>query len=252
MKYFMTLVAMLLLNISNINKATAAEYTEVHVDLCHSDEQDLLSKLDLSFEKRVFRNIAYFDTKNLNLFNSNLILRIRSSAEEHSLTVKIRNLKREQVDSKWLNSSDFKCESDLYFNKNTSSCSLSLNLTSTMIDDVFIGKTSIGSALPSSAVELIHDYIDLSFPIDQAQIAGPSSTYYWSWINSEFSKKLSLEIWTLGEKKIQEISTRVPVELADSGYKKLAAFLSEKGIAICDTDQQESKTKEALLYYLIK
>jgi hypothetical protein len=217
---------------------------ELKVTLTDASARRVVTALGLGRSQS--SDIYFYDTPDLELFDSGVILRARkiSGAPDDS-TIKIRPLDPEEA-LEWIpevvDESGFKCEIDRSPNAETSSCSLTTGQDSGEIDDVADGDRRIDQ-LYSSEQELVFEtfspvYFDDLIPL------GPIDADRWRLEPDELRERLTVERWTLPDGSlIVELSMRVEQDEADEALEELLAFAEDEGLEV---GPDSTKTRLAL------
>jgi hypothetical protein len=194
------------------------------------------------------REITFYDTPWLELYDGGVVLRARKQIDAaDDSTIKLRPIDPELVDGSWFSLSGFKCEEDRSATKSVMSCSLTVKQDRGEIDEVADGVRSIDKLFSSDQEELLSTYA-YTPAWDELAVLGPADARVWKVKVSSFGSTLTFELWELPDNsQILELSTRVSAESADQKQAQLAAYLQSKGF---DTStEQETKTQAALDYF---
>lgn len=195
------------------------------------------------------RIIYFYDTPELDLVNSGIVIRARRRiGEQHDTTVKLRPVKPEIVSEKWKTLVGFKIESDASEKGVVKSASLTMPVRKGHIKKVAKGKKSASALftdeqklLPLSLAERKIDYKTL-VPL------GPIRASRWKITSEALPWPMSVELWTRGDSaRILEVSIKVPVIQAAAATAGFFAFLAEVGAE--HDNAQQAKTRWALNYY---
>jgi hypothetical protein len=214
-----------------------------------ADEIDLgLSALAVEDADAELREIYFYDTPELALYEAGMILRARvRHGGEDDTTVKLRPLRASQVAKKWFSVKGFKCEIDRVGDVGTEACSLTRPEDADDIDDVAAGQASVKSLFSDQQEELAGRYGEEP---DWSELAtlGPVDASVWTLEVEELPEDLTVELWTLpDESRILELSMRVDAKEADGAAEALAAFAGDLGLD--PSSQEESKTSTTLLFF---
>lgn len=192
------------------------------------------------------RDVWFYDTSDLELFDAGVILRGRDKqGEDDDSTVKLRPMAADDVAPEWFELDGFKCEEDRSLTKSVSSCSLTVEQDEGELDDIAKGDRAIDKAFSSEQEDLLDAYSAVAIDWDRLQPLGPVAAQVWKVKPKSFSQKLTMELWQLPDSsRLFEISVRSDPELADDKLTALADYLESLGF---DTSQQqETKTRAAL------
>lgn len=223
---------------------STAGLVEVKVLLDPSVIDAAIARFGLQTSKAAARDVWFYDTESLDLFDQGLTLRARKKkSDDDDSTVKLRPVLPEDVAPEWFDESGFKCEGDWTGDRHVDSCSLTVTQDPGEIDDVGDGTRAI-KALFSSEQE---DFADTSAaaPVDYDTLLplGPIDVRVWT-VKTSSLGKLTFEHWDVaGQLELCEVSLRVTESQAPAVQQKLAAYLSKKGLS---TTEAETKTKASL------
>jgi len=223
---------------------SAAGLVEVKV-LLDPDAIDVaIARFGLRTSKAAARDVWFYDTESLDLFDQGLTLRARKKkSDDDDSTVKLRPVLPEDVAPEWFDESGFKCEEDWTGDRHVGSCSLTVTQDPGEIDDVGDGLRAV-KALFSNEQETFAD-TSAAGPVDYEALLplGPIDARVWT-VKTSSLGKLTFEHWDVaGELELCEVSLRVSEDDAEAIQQKLAAYLAKKGLA---TTEAETKTKSSL------
>lgn len=223
---------------------STAGTVEVKVLLDPADIDTAIARFGLETSKASVRDVWFYDTASLELFDGGLTLRARKkkNAADDS-TVKRRPVLPEDVADEWFDEPGFKCEADWTGEHHVDSCSLTVTQDSGEIDDVGDGQRAVKS-LFSSEQETFADTSDAG-PVDYDSLLalGPIDARVWT-VKTSALGKLTFEHWDVaGALELCEVSLRVSESKARATQQKLGSYLSKKGLS---TSEAETKTKASL------
>lgn len=195
------------------------------------------------------RDVWFYDSAGLELFDSGVILRGRSKADaSDDSTVKFRPMDASEVDSEWLALDGFKCEIDRTLAKSVSSCSLAAAQDEGELEDIAKGERDIDKAFSSEQEDLLAAYSPIGVEWADLLPLGPVDARVWKVKPKTFDSKLTMELWTLSDSsRFLEVSLRAAPADADGMLAALATYLESRGF---DVDaEQETKTRAALEHF---
>lgn len=230
-----------------------ADSTEGEVELKVTLRPEQISrakkKFGLKTSVAATRDVWFYDTPELSLFEGGLILRARDKhGEPDDSTVKLRPMLPEDVDASWFELSGFKCEEDRSVTKSVSSCSLTVIQDEGEIGDVADGVRDIDKLFSSDQEALIDGYASVVVDFPGLSLLGPVDAKVWKVTPSGFDQKLTMELWELPDStRLLEVSLRASPAKADATLTALVDYLAARGF---DTsEQQETKTRAALEFF---
>jgi len=211
--------------------------------------------LHLSLDRAERRWVYFYDTADLTLFEGGVVLRARKVDDgADDSTVKARPLSAEDVSAAWLDEDGFKCEIDRLPDREVSSCSLTREPDRGEIDDVADADRAVRTLFDDDQERFFEERswatTQESYPpsLDEVLVLGPADVWVWKVTTSALDEALTVELWVLPDgTELCEVSTKTDFDAADSAFEALIDYLTERGIAIGDT--QETKTRVALEYF---
>lgn len=192
------------------------------------------------------RDIWFYDTADLALFDQGVILRGRNKVgEDDDSTVKLRPMDADDVAEEWFDLDGFKCEEDRSLHKSVSSCSLTVEQDEGELEEIAEGMRAIDKAFSSEQEDLLATYAATPVAWDDLQPLGPIPARVWKVSPKSFPHKLTMELWELPDSsQLFEVSMRATPDVANERLLALADYLASRGF---DTSsQQETKTRAAL------
>jgi hypothetical protein len=230
-----------------LGKADAVEgRVELKVMLSSDQISRAQKKFGLKAGAAAERDIWFYDTTELELFDQGVILRGRNKhGEDDDSTVKLRPMAAEDVAPEWFALDGFKCEEDRSLTKSVSSCSLTVVQGENELEDIAAGDRAIDKAFSSDQEDLLATYASVPVDWDRLRPLGPVDASVWKVTPKSFSQKLTMELWELPDgSRLFEVSTRTSPEQASDLLTEMAAYLEALGF---DTSaEQETKTRAAL------
>lgn len=232
-----------------LGKADSAS-PEVELKITLRSDQIGLAKQKFGLRDSVAakRDVWFYDTLDLELFESGVILRGRSkSKDSDDSTVKLRPMNAEDIAPEWFDLDGFKCEEDRSLDKSVSSCSLSATQDEGELEAIAAGERAVDKAFSSEQEDFLASYALEAATWDELYPLGPVAAQVWKVVPKTFGRKLTMELWQLEDSsRILEVSMRAAPELADQRLEELASYLESRGF---DTStQQETKTRAALAH----
>jgi len=191
------------------------------------------------------RDIWFFDTPWLELYDAGVILRAREvDGNDDDSTVKLRPFTAPELDSELRGLDDMKCEIDRDPDHETSACSLKIDQEEGLIGDVVAGERQLRT-LFSSDQEYMLAVHGPGISLTELLALGPIPARVWTLRSDELSEKVTAELWYMPDgTQVLELSMKVDVADADDGMEELLDFIDARDLAL--SDEQESKTERAL------
>jgi hypothetical protein len=228
---------------------SAPMMVEVKEMIAAGDVERAADALHLSPSKAERREVYFYDTADLELFDAGLILRTRKVIDgADDSTVKMRPLQANEVSKGWFDLEGFKCEIDQTAGKAIPSCSLTIRQDQGEIDEVAQGTRSVDKLYSSEQELFASSYCPVEPDWGGLQVLGPVDALVWKVKSSKLSGPMTAERWELPNGTvILEVSMKAPQSEAAAVQAELERYLGGKGLSI-DNDQ-ETKTRAVLQYY---
>lgn len=194
------------------------------------------------------RDVTFYDTADLALFDDGVILRTRRVlGDDDDSTVKLRPLRANKVDGRFLDLDDFKCEYDRSVGKRAvSSCSLTTTQGPGEIVKAARGEQRIATLFTADQLAFLAEHASVP---DWSTIRafGPIAAEVWKFEPEPLGgEKVTVERWTVpGGARSLEVSIKVKGKKARTAEKSLKAWVASRGAT--PSDAQETKTKGALI-----
>jgi len=225
--------------------------TEIKIYVSTAEQTLAFGALGLAGKKEQKREISYYDTLGLELYQAGLILRARDKkGKDDDSTVKLRPMDPAQVDPGWYDEEEFKCEEDRSGAKSVVSCSLTVEQGEDEIDEVADGDRPVDKLFSNAQEALIDAYAAVEVPWQQLAVLGPVKVRRWTLkpdeLDGAFAHKVTVEEWQLPE-TVLELSIKVPRSEADAVQADFRTFVASLGL---DPDTPPaSKTRLALEHF---
>lgn len=227
--------------------ATARPASLVELKVTVDESQVALARdlLGLDHASAEVREVTFYDTPELAMFQAGVILRARKViGGPDDVTAKIRPLAAEQVTRSWFALDGFKCEIDRTATRSTSSCSLKVAIDGDDIDDAADGILSVKKLFDDDQEDFLDGYA-IDVPWDDVVPLGPIDALAWELEPEHLSFDLDAELWMLPDGlDVLELSTKVSAADADEAWDEMDAFLRDSGLD--PSNRQETKTRLAL------
>lgn len=225
--------------------------TEIAASLKEESLPLLYKNLQLENYEMKKREIYYFDTEKLDLYNSNLILRARiKSIFKGSVTVKLRPLNPKLVPPRFFSMKGFKCERDLRVNGGDKiSCSLKRKMSTRIIKEYVGMGRNIWDLFTADQHSFIFHFLPETLKELNLKVIGPVKSHYWDFFPGALGIECTADYWVLPSgTKILELSTRFPMEEEEKYISLFEDYLQDKQIEL--TEKPISKTSVVLKEFI--
>jgi hypothetical protein len=192
------------------------------------------------------RYIYFFDTPELELFETGIIARARRIVgSAHDSTIKFRPVVPDSVPALWRTHKGFKLEADSSDKGVIKSASLTMPVIKGLIKRVAAGKDPIASLFTEQQLLFLLSLASKKLEYEKVVVMGPIRTWRWKYNDPALPWPLTGELWRREDgSRMFEVSIKVPVVQAAAATAGFMAFLAEVG-AERDNGQQ-AKTRWAL------
>lgn len=237
-------------NLSSMENSESDDVKDVEIKVTIRENQELLATraLNLSEEKAQRREIYFFDTPSLALFEAGIILRARIVEDDpDNSTVKIRPIDPSHIAKAWKDMDDFKLEADWVGERKVCSASLDARQKRGEIDEVAAGGRELRKLFSAEQEQFLAAYTDTRIDFNSLIVLGPIKVLRWEHRYNDLDHEVCIEEWRLpmtGTDLI-EISIKAPTGEANAAQGEFKKWLTLRGLS--SDSQQETKTRVALI-----
>jgi hypothetical protein len=222
---------------------------EIKITAREKDEDVVPRALELADEEHESRQVYFFDTDELTLFDGGVALRarlVRDGADDS--TVKLRPVVPSEVDARWLATEGFEIEVDVVGDDPVCSAKLSVDQKRDEISEVADGSRPLRKLFSQAQEDLIAEDAPLAISWDDLRVLGPVDVRKWEIEREGCPYEITVEEWLLPDgTDFVELSIKVEPDEAQEAGESFRAFLVEKQL---DTEgSQQTKTRAALSYF---
>jgi hypothetical protein len=224
---------------------SASGRTELKVTIDPLDIRRARYRLSLVNADSQERQIWFFDTPALELYEAGVILRAREiDGEPDDSTVKLRPFELGDLAHSFRTLDGLKCEVDRSPDTATPACSLKVEQDDGEIAAVGHGDREIDK-LFSSEQEAMFAAYGPAIGWDALATLGPIRARVWTLRSDELLDKVTAELWYMPDAtQTLELSMKVDGDDAELGMAQLIELVEDHGLAL--DKEQESKTRRAL------
>ncbi|MGE0634276.1 MAG: hypothetical protein AB7O96_17810 [Pseudobdellovibrionaceae bacterium] len=215
--------------------ASRAEWNvELQWNVCMDSESRLIEIFESDKLEMTKRNISYYDTKDLQLLAQNVVVRERVENKKSEINVKVKVSEDAEISDEWKETKGFKCEFDVHGQNKIFHCSLKVKHKIEEATNEFLSRKQVQflKEFAPETVDLLKDVKKMG--------AIKNKTYD---LETE-DVEVTIEADRYKGSYFLEISQRVPYSESLAAKEQMQAFLSEKGIKLCE--RQESSTTKKL------
>jgi hypothetical protein len=222
---------------------------EIKMTVRTDQEMYAVRALDLDFDDAEVRELYFFDTPELALFEQGLILRARLiQDDDDDSTVKIRPVDPAVIPDKWRTVEGFKLEADLVGSNVVRSASLTTIQKPGEIRDAFEGHRPIAKLFSPDQEEFLAAHAPINPDFATLRVLGPVSVLRWELELPDLPYELTVEEWRLPNKTdLLELSIKVMPAEEQAAMDRFSSFL--RGLELSTEGDQQAKTRRALEFF---
>ena len=195
------------------------------------------------------RRVYFYDTQELALFDSGVVLRARVTRDAaDDSTVKLRPIVPADIDRRWKQTDGFKIELDMVGDTPVCSAKLEAEQRRDEIDDVAAGERPMRTLFSDDQENLIGDYAPIGIAWNELSVLGPVDVRKWELEPAGFPHEVTVEEWVLpDDSDLIELSIKVATDQALDAGKAFRALLAERGLD--PTGDQQAKARTVLEFF---
>ncbi len=208
--------------------------------------RDALDSADIEAERR---EIYFFDTQELALFDSGVVLRARLVQDDtDDSTVKLRPVVPEELASSWTDLDGFEVELDAVGDDAICSAKLTVGQDRGEIRQVAAGVRPMRKLFSGTQEKLIEEHAPAEIAWEDLAVLGPVDVRKWEVQPKGFNYEVTIEEWVLpDDSDLVELSVKADPADAAKANDAFIELLRQRGI---DTDgDAQTKTRAALRYF---
>jgi hypothetical protein len=222
---------------------------ELKITVRAEEENLVRAALDRADVEPEHRQVFFFDTGELDLFEAGVVLRarlVRDGADDS--TVKLRPVVPTEIAESWKELDGFEVEVDAVGEQAVCSAKLSADQHRHEIEEVAEGDQAIRKLFSDEQERLLEEHAPAEVGWDRLSVLGPIEVRKWETTPKDFAREITVEEWVLPDgSDLVEISVKVePAETAGAKVE-FDDYLRSRGV---DTrGDQQTKTRTALTYF---
>jgi hypothetical protein len=225
-----------------------ADSVELKVTVQDTDQRSAILSLDMDVLDAEIRQVVFFDTPDLKLYRTGMIVRARRSRTGGDTVVKLRPVVVSELPNELRCSGSFKVEVDAMPGALICSGSLKAEVDNSEVKLVLLALRSVRKLLSREQRVFYKAHAPESVDFDSLTALGPINTLKLKLTPQNFRKNVVAEMWFYPDgSRILELSTKCRPEKAFQALEETRALLAERQISL--TGKQEAKTRKALEYF---
>jgi len=227
----------------------SADSVELKLSVSLTDRSRAGSALGVDPLDGQIRQVYFFDTPDLALSRSGVVVRARRvQGKADDSVVKLRPVNPEELAPKLRASPNFNVEVDAMPGGYVCSGSMKHTLEVPDVRGVAAGDIPIHKLYSKEQRALYAERAPVGLELDTLSVLGPILVLKVKFAPDGYARKLVAELWLYPDNTmILELSTRCAPSVALQMGAELRVFLTEMGIDL--TGEQQTKTKKALEYF---
>jgi hypothetical protein len=227
----------------------AVRKVELKITVRVEDEDDVLARARRADAVPETREVFYFDTPGLELFDAGVVLRARLAHDgPDDSTVKVRPVDPKELSPEWLTHPRLELEVDVDGAEYVYSAKLSSDQDRGGVDAVSSGDREIRTLFTAEQMRLLDEEAALPVGWDELGVLGPVGVRKWELEEEGFPYGIDVEEWVLPDRSnLVELSITVDPAEGVEANSRFVELLREQGL---DTEgDQKTKTRTALEYF---
>jgi hypothetical protein len=226
-----------------------ADSVELKLTVPDDDRRSAVAALGIDPLDAQLRQVMFFDTPELALNESGVVVRARRIQNKHGDTVvKLRPVVPDQLPARIRKSPGFGVEVDFMPGGFVCSGSMKAKVDPAEAKKSFAGARPIAELLSKEQRALYEKHAPIGIEMNSLLRLGPINVLKLKYIPGEFGRKLVAELWLYPDgSRILELSTKCPPSQAFDVAVETKVFLSGRGIDLAG--EQQTKTRTALEFF---
>jgi hypothetical protein len=232
-----------------IELTKGADSVELKLTVPASDRSSGAAALGVDPLNAQIRQVYFFDTPDLKLYESGVVVRARRVQQKGDDTVvKLRPVVPEKLPPELRRSPNFGVEVDAMPGGYVCSGSMKRALSKVDVNDVVMGKRPLRKLFSKEQRALYAAHAPVGLELDDLSTLGPVFVLKLKWAPEGYDRKLVGELWLYPDNSIIiELSTKCAPSEAFQVAAETRAFLTQRGVDL--TGEQETKTRKALEFF---
>jgi hypothetical protein len=226
-----------------------ADSTELKLTVPDASRRSALAGLGVDPLEAQIRQVFFFDTPELTLNESGLVVRARRvQGKAHDSVVKLRPVVPDQIPAQVRRSADFNIEVDAMPGGFVCSASYKGKLDQAVVFEAVSGRVPLRRLFSKSQRAFYEEHAPEGLSLDDLSVLGPIFVLKGRLAPKGFDRRLVVELWLYPDgSRILELSTKCATTEAFQVAAEARAFLTGLGIDL--TGEQQTKTRTALEFF---
>jgi hypothetical protein len=225
-----------------------SDSVELKLTVPESDHRSTVTALDLDPLEAQIRQVFFFDTPDLALNASGVVVRARRVQKKgDDSVVKLRPAVRSKLPGRVRSVPGFGVEVDAMPGGFVCSASMK-GAPAKSVRDAVAGKRPISGLFSKAQKAFYAEHAPEGLALDDLSVLGPIFVLKLRFVPKEFGRKLVTEMWLYPDNsRILELSTKCAPSEAFEVAAETRAFLNARGVDL--GGEQETKTRKALEFF---
>jgi hypothetical protein len=222
---------------------------ELKLTVPATDQRKVVNALALDPLDAVIRQVFFFDTPDLTLFENGLVVRARrTQGRVDDSTVKLRPVVPSDMPAALRAQPDFAIEVDAMPGGFVCSASYKGQLTNTAVREVLMSGKPLRKLFSKPQREFFSAHAPDGISIDDLAILGPITVFRLKALPEGFGRKLVGELWEYPDgSRVVELSTKCEPGTVFDVAARSRTFLGGRGVDL--SAEQQTKTRTALEFF---
>jgi hypothetical protein len=226
-----------------------ADSVELKMTVPDADSRRTIAALELDPIDAQIRQVVFFDTPDLRLNESGLVVRARrSQGSSDDSVIKLRPVVPSELSEDLRRTTDFNVEVDAMPGGYVCSASYKGKIANGEVKQALQGGQQIRKLFSKPQRAFYEQHAPDGIALDELTALGPFTVLKLKWLPTDFKRQMVAEMWFYPDgSRILELSTKCKPNEAFQVAAEARAFLATKDV---DTSgEQQTKTKTALQFF---
>jgi hypothetical protein len=226
-----------------------ADSVELKLTIPESDQRSAVLALDMDPLDGELRQVYFFDTRDLSLFEQGLVVRARRVQKKgDDSVVKLRPVVPGELPASLRKSPNLVVEVDAMPGGFVCSASLKRALDTTPVRETCAGGRPLSKLFSKEQRSFFLAHAPEGIELDGLAVLGPINVLKLKFSPKGYTRRLVAELWLYPDNtRILELSTKCKPAEAFQVAAEARAFLLERGVSL--SGEQQTKTRTALEFF---
>jgi hypothetical protein len=229
----------------------SVESVELKFTVPDGEIRSTLRSMHLDLLDTQLRQVYFFDTPDLELFNKGVVLRARRIQNaNHDCVVKLRPVVPGNISARWRSNPNLKIEVDIVAGAPVCSASLTTLRRPRRIEEVLDGAIPLRQLFRKEQREFLDEHSPANIPWDRLVPLGPINVAKLKDSPKGFPFPVTAELWLYPDgSAILELSTKTKPAKVEKIRAQGRQYLESINLQPGEKGHQETKTRKALLFF---